>query len=174
MFPWLPFSKDSERDWFPVDCDSDRDDKAQMARVKNYNKKPYSNPDSLSNKLFLYWIFPIENSLLSDQINSLQGLFTQIGSNNNSLYFSVSVDHFRITSRWWDFTLLWCLLCYEECLLCVCFCCNKRERGGWVTNLTRGSKKEWRRVGPIFTDARLKCNSFREMMRRWRERRISS
>ena len=40
----------------------------------------------------------------------------------------------------------------------------------WVTNLTHGSRKEWRRVGPIFTDARLKRNSFRMMMRRWRER----
>ena len=67
-----PFWADSEIDWFSgLIVTVIRITKPQMARVQNYNKKSYSNPDSLSNKLYFYWIFSIENSSLSDQINSL-------------------------------------------------------------------------------------------------------
>ena len=119
---WLPFWTDSERDWFYL-VTVIGITKPKMARVQNYNKKSYSNPDSLSNKLYFYWIFSIENSLLSDQINSLRSLFTQIGPNNNSLHCPDPADHFASLSD--DEILQFCIvMLWKDCLLCVCYRCH--------------------------------------------------
>ena len=125
---WLPFWTDSERDWFSgLIVTVIGITKPKVARVQNYNKKSYSNPESLSNKLYFYWIFSIENSLLSDQINSLRSLFTQIGPNNNSLHFPGPADHFASLSD--DEILQFCIVMLSKhqktvYSLRVCYRCH--------------------------------------------------